>query len=251
MRQESQESSTTPGGPGGAVGVPGMLSNSPPPPATVQQGAASGAAPQQAQTAQAPAQTVPPSGESRATRSYELGREVAVSNVGPGGIKRMSVAVALSAEAMKKSKPADIDKLKALVSAAVGADPARGDQVEVMVRSFADNKLEAPAFYETGWFATAMRYAASLIGVLLVLLLGVRPMLKALKRAPGEGQGGAASATSAVIGDAPGSGGAERPHEAIDRSLLNRQVGAAQKFVEDRPDRAVVAIRQMLNQPGA
>ena len=40
----------------------------------------------------------------------------------------------------------------------------------------------------------------------------------------------------------------DQNHEAIDRSLLNRQVGAAQKFAEDRPDRAVVAIRQMLNQ---
>jgi hypothetical protein len=36
--------------------------------------------------------------------------------------------------------------------------------------------------------------------------------------------------------------------DAIDRSLLNRQVGAAQKVVDDRPDRAVIAIRQMLSQ---
>jgi hypothetical protein len=40
----------------------------------------------------------------------------------------------------------------------------------------------------------------------------------------------------------------DRPVEPIDRSLLNRQVGAAQKFAEERPDRAVIAIRQMLNQ---
>ena len=36
-------------------------------------------------------------GESAATRNYELGREVAVSNTAPGAIKRISVAVALSA----------------------------------------------------------------------------------------------------------------------------------------------------------
>ena len=118
-----------------------------------------------------------------------------------------------------------------------------GDQVEVMVRGFAEDTMEEPAFYETGWFATVLRYGVTLIGLVLVLLLGVRPILAALKSRKPAG-GGAAR---------PSNGGANAPmpeqaHDAIDRSLLNRQVGAAQKFAEDRPDRAVLAIRQMLNQ---
>jgi flagellar M-ring protein FliF len=61
---------------------------------------------------------------------------VAVSNQGPGKVKRLSVAVALSQKAMAKAKQTDIDQIKQLVSAAVGADASRGDQVAVVVRSF-------------------------------------------------------------------------------------------------------------------
>jgi flagellar M-ring protein FliF len=237
VREETQETTTSAGTFGG-VGVPGALSNTPPPPGTIQQGAG------QAEASQMAAQTQPP-GETRASRSYELGREVAVTNVAPGGIKRISVAVAISAEAMKNGKASDLQKIKSLVSAAVGAVPERGDQVEVIVRNFADNAIEAPAFYETGWFAMIVRYAAALAGVLLILLLGVRPLLRVL-RGRGGRDGGAA--VDRVLGNSGGGTVGERIPDAIDRSLLNRQVGAAQKVVEDRPDRAVIAIRQMLSQ---
>lgn len=185
-------------------------------------------------------------GETRASRTYELGREVSVLNSAPGRIKQLSVAVALSAEAMKKSKASDVDKIKALVSAAVGADATRGDQVAVMVRSFQTIEMEQPQFYETAWFATLVRNGVALLGVLLVLLLGVRPLLRMLSR----GSQRTSEAAPALAGPsnsdtaAPASG-----PDPIDRSLLNRQVGAAQRLVEERPDRAVIALRQMLNQP--
>jgi flagellar M-ring protein FliF len=245
VRQETEETSRTGSGQG-AVGVPGMLSNSPPPPGVAQQGAPQDARPSQGIQG-APTQAL---GESRATRSYELGREVAVSNSTPGSIKRISVAVALSAEAMKKGKASDLEKIKALVSAAVGADPQRGDQVEVMVRSFAENEIAAPEFYETSWFASLVRYSVTLLGLLLVLLLGVRPLLRALKRGPGDA-GQIASVRALPTAGERTAANSPQAHDAIDRSLLNRQVGAAQKFAEERPDRAVVAIRQMLNQSPA
>ncbi|HTM95728.1 MAG TPA: flagellar basal-body MS-ring/collar protein FliF [Croceibacterium sp.] len=237
VREETQETTRSAGTFGG-IGVPGALSNTPPAPGTVQPGAnGAEAAPMGAQT--------PPSGETRASRSYELGREVAVTNVAPGGIKRISVAVAVSAAAMKNGKASDIEKIKSLVSAAVGAVPERGDQVEVITRNFAENAIEAPAFYETGWFAMIVRYVAALVGVLLILLLGVRPLLRAL-RGRGGRDGGAA--VDRVLGSSGVGTATERTPDAIDRSLLNRQVGAAQKVVDDRPDRAVIAIRQMLSQ---
>lgn len=242
VREETEQTSRTAGTLSG-IGIPGAMSNTPPAPAEAQAGTAQSPAAQPV----AQAAPIPPSGEMRASRSYELGREVAVSNVTPGGIKRISVAVALSAEAMAKSKPAEVQKLKSLVSAAVGAVPERGDQVEVIVRSFAETNIEQPAFYETGWFAMIVRYSAALIGVLLVLLLGVRPILKALR---GRGSGRNAEPAGEFASEGMGNTTADqdRPVEPIDRSLLNRQVGAAQKFAEERPDRAVIAIRQMLNQ---
>ncbi len=246
VRQETEEMSRTKAG-GGAVGVPGMLSNTPP--------AAGVAQEPQPQDGEAPTaqgevnMSAPPVGQSRASRSYEVGREVAVINTGGGSLKRMSVAVALSAEAMEQGAKADVESIKSLVSAAVGANPERGDQVEVVVRSFATTEYEEIPFYETGWFASMVRYGVTLLGLLLVLLLAVRPLLRVLRgfrpnpteREPAaliEGTSSNRSANTLVPS-----------HDAIDRSVLNRQVGAAQRFAEERPDRAVMAIRQMLNQP--
>lgn len=236
VREETEETRRSPGS-FGAIGVPGALSNTAPPPGTIQPGDKGGPVPMGAQGQ--------PSGETRASRSYELGREVAVTNVAPGGIKRISVAVAISAEAMKNGKASDLQKIKSLVSAAVGAVPERGDQVEVITRGFAENAIEAPEFYETGWFAMIVRYVAALLGVLLILLLGVRPLLRALK---GRDSRDGGAAVDRVLGNSPASTPTEKAPDAIDRSLLNRQVGAAQKIVDDRPDRAVIAIRQMLGQ---
>ncbi|OYW44808.1 MAG: flagellar M-ring protein FliF [Sphingomonadales bacterium 32-68-7] len=241
VRQETEESSSSAGAYAAAGGVPGMLSNTPPPPGTAEVGNA------QNGPAAAPA-GAPQSGETRATRQYELGREVAVSNTGPGRIRRVSVAVALSAEAMKKSKGADVQSFKNLVSAAVGADPARGDQVEVVVRDFAVETFEEPAFYETGWFATIVRYVATLLGLLLVLLIVVRPILRLMRGKAGPAPEETADEPNAETGGPAAQGAGDYVPDAIDRSLLNRQVGAAQKFVDDRPDRAVIAIRQMLSQ---
>lgn len=248
VRSETQEQSQTTAGQG-AVGVPGVLSNTPPPPTTAQPG------PPQGTPTPAASPSPPTTSDSSSTRNYELGREVAVANTMPGKVKRISVAVALSAKAMKNGKAADLDQIKQLVSAAVGADPQRGDQVAVIARSFEavpDAKLP---FYEAPWFATVLRNVVALIAVLLVLLLGVRPMIKALR-------GRDAQSKSASTGD----GGGEPvemltalPAEAmmdpetgaVDAALLSQQVGLAQRIVEERPDSAVAALRQMLNQPAA
>ena len=50
---------------------------------------------------------------------------------------------------------------------------------------------EAIPFYETGWFAMAVRNGVAILGVLLVLLLAVRPAIKALKARtePSESEG--------------------------------------------------------------
>jgi flagellar M-ring protein FliF len=239
VRQETEESSHSENG-SATVGVPGILSNTPPLPAKAEEGAPQGSPAPSA----SPAPNQPMVGESRASRTYELGREVAVLNSTPGQIKQLSVAVALSATAMKKAKAADIEKIRELVSAAVGADPKRGDQVAVMVRSFDATEMEQPQFYETAWFATLVRNGVALLGVLLVLLLGVRPLLRMLNRnSTSKDELPTALTRPAEPADAPLHG-----PNPIDRSLLNRQVGAAQRLVEERPDRAVIALRQMLNQ---
>lgn len=232
VRRED-ESQTRSSAPGAAMGVPGATSNTPPPPTQAQD-----APPQGTQPAAGAA--TPVNDQSNVSRTYELGREVAVSNIMPGNIRRLSVAVALSAEAMKKAKPAEIQKLQELVSAAVGANAARGDTVAVVVRPFEPVDLEGPAFYEAPWFAPVLRYGAALLGLLLVLLLVVRPMLRTLKEAttPVEERDELAVLLEPVD--------ESQPPKPIDQETLNRQIGYLQRLVDEKPDRAVLALREML-----
>ena len=232
-QEQSQAGSTAPGL---AQGIPGQLSNTPPPAATATPGP-----PQGQSAAAAPAQGGA-GGESSASRTYELGREVSVANAAPGKIKRLSVAVAVSQEVMKKAKPGDIEQIKALVAAATGVDPQRGDQIQVLVRPFDVPEDTALPFYETPWFAMVVRTVAALLGVLLVLLMGVRPLVRALKRDPapaGERNNGSAAPRTLPM------------HGPVDAAVLGRQVGLAQRIVEEKPEDALVALRAMLGQSAA
>lgn len=240
LRSETAQQSQTSGAPGTAAGVPGALSNTPPPAATLRPGGPQGTA------AASPAPPSPLNGESSASRTYELGREVSVANGTPGKLRRLSVAVALSQEAMKQSKPAEVEQVKALIAAAVGADPQRGDQVTVMVRPFEPVEAAALLFYEAPWFAMVLRSAVALIAVLLVLLLGVRPLLRSLKREPAA-VGPAADGEDAALPGA--SAGTSATADAVDAALLGRQVSLAQRIVEEKPGDALVALRQMLGSP--
>jgi len=240
LRTETQQQSQTSGAPG-AVGVPGVTANTPPPAPTASPGP-----PQGTQPAATPAGAAPTNGESSASRTYELGREVSVANGTPGKIKRLSVAVALSATALKKAKPQDIEQMKQLVSAAVGADPARGDQVAVVLRPFDAPVVDTMPMWQQPWFQSYVRYGLALLGVLLVLLLGVRPLVNALKREPATSPRGdderAAEGTE-------GQGRSTRPlpPPPVSAEELVEQVSLAQRIAAERPDDAVLALREMLN----
>ena len=274
VRSESEQQSQTTGPSQAPVGVPGVLANTPPAAAQAVPGAPQGTQP-------ANGAAPPTSGESSSTRTYELGREVSVSSNGPGSIKRLSVAVAISADAMKGTKPEDLKDLEALISAAVGADPRRGDQVKVVTRSFEPVSESALPFYETSWFAMLVRNGAAVLAVLLVLLLGVRPVIKTLrgdkpaknkkrKKAKGDASGDDedgddedSEGRSAQGSEAGANGqsdtaslihpksllGAEGVDIELHRSdLLTRQLDLAQRLVAEQPASAVAALRQMLNE---
>lgn len=236
IRSETSRESTQTGG-RQAGGVPGVLANTPPPETTIgipgQQGPAAGGEPG------------PSSGESSAQRTYALGREVAVSTTSAGGVKRISVAVAISAEAMKKIAPASEAQIRKLVESAVGANPDRGDEVTVMKGTFEPAALAELQFYETAWFAMVVRNAVALIAVILALLFGIRPLIRAIGKrksdqiefADGDAERGG---QPAVISLNPG---------PVDPASLREQVGLAQKLVAEQPDRAIVALRRMLAAP--
>ena len=229
-RETTQQSSTSQAS---ASGIPGATANTPPAEAQ-----AANRAPQDTP----PADAKPTVDDSSATRTYELGREVSVSNLTPGAIKTVSVAVAIDKNAMKGANAADIKKIEELVSAAVGARAERGDKVTVVMRPFSEVTMEEPPFYETSWFAMIVRNVVALLAVLLVLLLGVRPALKMLK-------GKGAKADKNELPAADGMQALLPTAASFDREDLDAQIQLAQRIAREQPDDAVQALRRMLAEP--
>ena len=234
-----------------AGGVPGVPANTPPPQAELVDGAPNPAPPANGTTTDT---------ETATDRAYELGREVAVTTAGPGSLKKLSVAVAVSDKALKAAAPMTAQQLQALVSAAVGANTQRGDMVQVVASKFEPADLEPPAFYEEPWFAMLVRYATALISVLLVLLLAVKPLIGKIK-GRGDAASGAAPAdadgsTAARNADEIAAGDEDQAKLAADAQDagtplddLPRQVELARRLAVQQPERAVEALQRMLEAP--
>lgn len=228
---------------GNASGIPGALTNTPPPTPQTEEGAPEGG--QNAVT-----DGVGANADSSSSRMWELGREVSVANSAPGSVKRLSVAVALSGEAIKGADQAKLAQIKSLISAAVGANEARGDQVEVMVSEFEAISTEATPFYQEGWFARLLRIGGGLLVALLVLLLGIRPLLRAVKgRTKEETPALEAPKELEEPEEDPVSAEARALVEAArKRERLTEKVGMARNMIDEQPDVSFAAFREMLHE---
>ena len=232
-------------------GIPGALSNTPPPASTItapNQGNA--AAPAPGAPAADPAQAAAPQVKQSDsfTRSYATGKEVSVTRNAPGAVKRLSVAVLLREQAGKPRSQVEIQQITQLVRAAVGFDANRQDQVTVISRKFspdpAPELVSEQAWYEADWFAVAARNVTALVIALLVLLLGVRPLAKALLKKRDE----APHRPALAIGGAAGA-----PEPAVSIDMLEKRghsyddrVGLVRGFTRDNPARAALAVRDMI-----
>lgn len=260
VRSESEMSATRSNPANGAGGVPGVTANTPPPPAELVEEAPNPGGDGQAGGGDA---APPTENETSAQRQYELGREVSVTTAPSGQLTRISVAIAVDAEALKAIAPATEEKLQELVSAAVGADAKRGDVVTVVSSAFEVATLEEPAFHEAWWFDLAVQYGGGFLALVLLLVLGVRPLLKGLKNAAA-----AAAEKDVNSDDAFDDAGTDEDGVAInlsadaaDRSLtpmietgepapdVATQVKLARQLASAQPDRAVAALQRMLAAP--
>ncbi|MDO2947282.1 flagellar basal-body MS-ring/collar protein FliF [Aeromonas simiae] len=167
---------------GQSQGVPGALSNQPPANATI---------PEQATGANAASS----SGRSRkeATRNFELDTTVSHTRRQMGGIRRMTVSVAVDyktapagADGKINREPrsqAELDTLRRVLSGGLGFDVTRGDTLEVVTIPFNRPELDAvaePPLYDQPWFWRAVRIAASVLIIIVLIVTVVRPMLKRL-----------------------------------------------------------------------
>ncbi|MBD5769822.1 flagellar basal-body MS-ring/collar protein FliF [Marinomonas colpomeniae] len=170
-------------------GIPGALTNQPPgavtiPEAVDENGALIGGDSNAA------------NGQSReeTTRNFELDRSISYTKNQQGTVRRLSVAVVVddlasldtdtSALVRTPWNDNDLGRLTLLVRDAVGYDPSRGDSVSVINSPFAvpdpvEPAVEVP-FYKQAWFLDLLQPTLVGIFVLILLLVVVRPVLKAL-----------------------------------------------------------------------
>lgn len=262
VRSESERSATRMSA-SAAGGVPGVPANTPPPDAALVEGPPR---PDAGQDAAAAPPAPPQDSETAAERQYELDREVAVTATRAGGLQKLSVAVAVSQQAMVAAAPMTAEQLQTLVSAAVGADEARGDKVEVVVSAFETREMEPVPFYEEGWFALAVRYGSALVATLLALLLVVRPLVQAVRgertkaaqekpaeiadetRAAGESLELEERGSEEEDGDQAGEALPE-PALAEPFADLPLRVEQARRLASEQPAKATEAIQRMLEPP--
>ncbi|MFM5790165.1 flagellar basal-body MS-ring/collar protein FliF [Aeromonas caviae] len=162
-------------------GVPGALSNQPPAASNIPEQAAGG-------------EGTASSGRSRkeATRNFELDTTVSHIRRQQGGIRRMTVSVAVDYKAIpgadgavtrEARSQAELDTLRRLLSGGLGFDVTRGDTLEVVAIPFNRPELQTVAdipLYEQPWFWRAVRIAASVLVIIVLIVTVVRPMLKRL-----------------------------------------------------------------------
>jgi flagellar M-ring protein FliF len=254
-------------------GIPGALSNTPPPASqlsTPQPATGNPGVPTPPPTAGGPAPD-PAKQTDAFQRAYDLNKEVSVTRAAPGNIKRLSVAVLLRDPDKGKRTAMEINQINDLVKSAVGFDQARNDNVTVISRKFADTATEAaagPKWYDNAWVPMLARNLTAVVIALLVLLLGVRPIAKALMKKREDAS--APAARNAASSDGTAGAGAALPNgtgsatmtgpdgeqiavhapvslDQIETSQsYEERIDAVRGFTRDNPARAALAVRDML-----
>lgn len=228
-----------------AGGIPGALANQPPP---------ANALVAQPPEAGAPGNN-PTQSEETYNRSFDVGREIAVTHNPQGALRRLSVAVALrDGKGAQKRTPAEIAALENLVKGAVGFKAERGDVVAISARPFAEEAEVVVNFWDAPWFLPLVQQVGGVLGALLAFFVIGRPLVRAVKarmaasKELAETEQKLMQAAAAQQGSRPGNGTitidmieAAPSYEA--RAKLVRA------FVRQDPERAALVVRQMLGKP--
>lgn len=233
------------------------------------------------------AQNSSTSGRTDSTTNYEISNKTRTEVREPGAIKKISVSVAVDGATATGAggKPGawtarsaeEMQRLDQLVKAAVGFDAERGDIVSVVNVRFAREIPEGAAAGEGGLLSSfdkndilnLVQWGILAIVSLLILLFGVRPLLKAINSPAGGGMpmlagGGATRLVTTADGQQvqlavdPSTGeplalpGPDLD-QRIDIARIEGQVRASSvkrvsDFVEKHPEESVSILRTWLHE---
>ncbi|MFT5879926.1 MAG: flagellar M-ring protein FliF [Moritella sp.] len=166
----------------GNQGVPGALTNQPPLESDIPEEAGAGNAANR------------PIGQSQkeSTRNYELDTTISHTKSQSGILRRLSVSVAVDyingkgADGTITREPrsqAEIASIRRVLQGGIGFNVNRGDSLEVVAIPFNRPELAAMTdmpIWEEEWFWRAVRIAASLIVIIVLIFAIIRPMIKRL-----------------------------------------------------------------------
>jgi len=226
-----------------AGGIPGALANQPPPASQLV------AAPPAANGAPGAA---PTQSEENFTRSFDVGREIAVTHQPQGSLRRLSVAVALKdGKGAKKRSAAEVTALENLVKGAVGFKADRGDVVAISARPFIEETPAVVSFWDQPWFFPLVQQVGAVLGAIVAFFLIGRPLVKAVKARMAAAKE-RADTKQQLLAAAP-----HRPHSpngivTIDMikaaPSYEARANLVRTFVKQDPQRAALVVRQMLSQ---
>ncbi len=164
-----------------ALGIPGALANQPPvPPQPGAEGNAEGAEPQG-------------SNREETNRRYGTGKAVTHTRSEDARIRKLSVSILVNDAVAEGGAwaPADLEKMREVVRAAAGIDPARGDTITLQSAPFVarvapDGGAELPPVWQDlSYWENYIRYLVGALLFLLLIIFAVRPLVRSLTRETG------------------------------------------------------------------
>lgn len=242
LRTEEGNKSVS-GAPQEAGGIPGALANQPPP---------------ASQLVNAPPATpaAPSAGATQSaetfTRSFDVGREIAVTHQPQGSLRRLSVAVALKdGKGATKRSAAEISALENLVKGAVGFKADRGDVVAISARPFAEEAKADVNFWDEPWFFPLVQQVGAVLAAIVAFFLIGRPMVKAVKArmAAAKERSETEQQLLTATQNGPQSASGTVTIDMIEAApSYEARAELVRTFVKQDPQRAALVVRQMLGQ---
>jgi len=201
-------------------------------------------------------------------RNFEISRTIRNIQSGPGAVERLSVAVVLDepSETVDGDTQPDpytdqeIERLTGLVREAVGFDAERGDSVSVVQAPFRSLEMDetvefdSPGLLDGVDFMGIFRIMASVVMVLLLILLVVRPLMKTLSAPPPlrtlslPGATGQAPAQPSLPAAEQGSGGEAGGGQR--RANYQESLNTARSVASQDPKRVANVVKQWVNEGG-
>jgi flagellar M-ring protein FliF len=169
--------------------------------------------------------------------------------VAPGGVKRLTVAVAVDSNAKNAPSTANI---QSMVAGAVGLNPSRGDTLSVTTPAFliSSTKSPATAAAKSGPLDMLTSYGPKGLGALLMLFVGFG-FLRTLKRGTST-EIPAAQVTAAVEAGRRGAIGGRTTAAALPAGTIPRQRSADELLgvLDESPDEVAGMLRGWLANVG-